>query len=98
MVHEQALWITSNCKISLEKYRDTNPILTTAKILVDAKKDFERERRMAKNIHVENTEKAIIRIGENNYSQFWKIFTARKSQMVTCEVTRTELENLFITI
>ena len=49
-------------------------------------------------IHVENTLKAPVRIAENNKSLIWKTLKAKKSQMVTCQVTQTELENHFKTI
>ena len=52
---------------------------------------------MAEKIHIESTEKAIIRNAENDKSQFWKILTAKKSQMVTCQVTQAELEKQFKT-
>ena len=48
---------------------------------------------MAENIDVENTERAVIRIAENEKFHFWKNLTVRKSQMVTLHVTQTELEN-----
>ena len=97
-------WFTSkhyelhrNVKTAFKRYRD-NPILTNAEILAAAKNNFTRECRWGKNIPVEHTEKGIVRIAENDKSQLWKILTAKESEMVTCQVTQTELENHFKTI
>ena len=69
---ESKAWLTSKnydlqrrVKPLFKKLRD-NPVLTKAKNLADAKKNLERECRMAKSLHVENTEKAMIKVAENH--------------------------------
>ena len=84
-------------KTAFKKDRD-NPILAIAEPLAAAKKNFKHECRRAKNIHVENAEKASIRIVENGKSHFWNILPAKNSQIVTFQVTQAELQSHLKTI